>query len=76
MTRTRQLAVAAIREVGLCCTLAVVVTRGINESEIGEIVNFSLDNIDVVRAINFQSAARFTEFYADRRHLADHRRYS
>ncbi len=60
MTRTRQLAVAAIRDVGLCCTLAVVVTRGINESEIGQIVNFSLANLDVVRAINFQSAARFT----------------
>jgi hypothetical protein len=28
MTRTRQLAVAAIRDVGLCCTLAVLVTRG------------------------------------------------
>ena len=59
MTLTRQQAVAAIRDTGLCCTLAVVVTRGINESEIGEIVNFSIDNIDVVRAINFQSAARF-----------------
>ncbi len=60
MTETRQRAVAAIRKVGLCCTLAVVVTKGVNEGEIGDVVRFGVDNIDVVRAINFQSAARFT----------------
>ncbi len=60
MSAVRQQAVAAIREIGLCCTLAVVVTRGVNENEIGPIVDFGIDNIDVVRAINFQSAAQFT----------------
>ncbi len=60
MSAVRQRAVTAIRENGLCCTLAVVVTRGVNENEIGPIVDFGIDNIDVVRAINFQSAAQFT----------------
>jgi uncharacterized radical SAM superfamily Fe-S cluster-containing enzyme len=60
MTETRLRAVAAIREVGLCCTLAVVVTKGVNEGEIGDVVRYGIDNIDVVRAINFQSAARFS----------------
>lgn len=60
MTAIRRQAVDAIREAGLCCTLAVVVTRGVNENEIGAIVAFGIDNIDVVRAINFQAAAQFT----------------
>ena len=60
MSAVRQGAVASIREAGLCCTLAVVVTRGVNEHEIGPIVDFGIDNIDVVRAINFQTAARFS----------------
>jgi len=59
MSETRRKAVSAIRETGLCCTLAVVVTRGINEGDIGDTVRFGVENIDVVRAINFQSAARF-----------------
>ena len=59
MTKIRPRAIAAIREAGLCCTLAVVLTRGVNEGEIGDIVRFGIDNIDVVRAINFQSATRF-----------------
>lgn len=60
MTAVRQKAIETIRESGLCCTLAVVVTRNVNEGEIGGIVRYGIENIDVVRAINFQSAARFT----------------
>ena len=60
MSEIRHRAVSAIRDAGLCCTLAVVVTRGINEGEIGDVVRYGVENIDVVRAINFQSAARFT----------------
>ncbi|MEE9496765.1 MAG: radical SAM protein [Desulfobacterales bacterium] len=60
MTAVRQQAVEAIRNAGLCCTLAVVVTRGVNEGEIGNIVQFAIDRIDVVRAISFQSATRFS----------------
>ncbi len=60
MTAVRPQAVEAIRKAGLCCTLSVVVTRGVNEDEIGNIVQFGIDHIDVVRAISFQSATRFS----------------
>ena len=59
MSRIRLQAVEAVRQSGLCCTLAVVVTRGVNENEIGPIVRYAVEHIDVVRAINFQSATRF-----------------
>lgn len=60
MSSIRLGAIAATRAADLCCTLAVVVTRGVNDGEIGDIVRFAVENIDVVRAINFQSAARLT----------------
>ena len=59
MSRTRLQAVEAVGRSGLCCTLAVVLARGVNEKEIGPIVRYAVANIDVVRAINFQSATRF-----------------
>jgi uncharacterized radical SAM superfamily Fe-S cluster-containing enzyme len=58
MRSVRRNAIAAVRRADLCCTLAVVVTRGVNDQEIGDIVRFAVDHIDVVRAINFQSATR------------------
>ena len=59
MTEIRLKAVDVIRRAELCCTLAVVITKGVNENEIGDVVRYGIDNIDVVRAINFQSAVRF-----------------
>ena len=55
MTSIRRKAVEVIRQAGLCCTLAVVVTKGVNEREIGGIVNYGIKNIDVVRASIFQA---------------------
>lgn len=60
MGKIRQSCVEAIRKAKLCCTLAVAVTRGINDHELGDIVRFGVSNIDIVRAINFQSATRFS----------------
>ena len=60
MSRIRRKAVKIIRKTDLCCTLAVVVTRSVNDNEIGDIVQFAIDNIDTVRAINFQAATRLT----------------
>jgi uncharacterized radical SAM superfamily Fe-S cluster-containing enzyme len=69
MTDVRCGAIEAVRSADLCCTLAVTVTRGINEGEIGDIVRFGIENIDVVRAINFQSATRFSgRFELDGKH--------
>jgi uncharacterized radical SAM superfamily Fe-S cluster-containing enzyme len=59
MSEVRAKSIAAIRKARICCTLAVAVTRGVNDTEIGDIVRFGIENIDTVRAINFQSAARF-----------------
>lgn len=59
MTSVRRKAIGATRRSRLCCTLAVPVTRGVNDNEIGDIVRFGIDNIDTVRAINFQSAVPF-----------------
>jgi hypothetical protein len=60
MTDVRRRGIAAARAAGLCVTLAVAVTRGVNDDELGDVVRFAIDNIDTVRAINFQSATRFT----------------
>lgn len=60
MTEVREKSIAAIRRQQLCCTLAVAVTPGVNDHELGNIVRFGIANIDTIRAINFQSAARFT----------------
>lgn len=60
MTEVRAGSVESIRQAGVCCTLAVAVTKGINDHELGRIVQFGVDNIDTVRAINFQSATKFT----------------
>lgn len=59
MTEMRHKAVEATRRAGMCCTLAVTVARGINDREISDILRFGITNIDTVRAIDFQSAARF-----------------
>ncbi len=69
MTGVRQKAVEDLRQTGLCCSLSVTVTRGINDDEVGDIIRFGIDNIDTVRAINFQSATRFSgRFELDRKH--------
>ena len=60
MTEIRHRALEAVRNEHLCCTLAVALTRGINDGEVGEIVRFGIENIDTVRAVSFQSSTRFT----------------
>ena len=60
MTAVRHGAVAAARRAKLCVTLAVAVARGVNDDELGDVIRFALANIDTVRAVNFQSATRFT----------------
>jgi len=60
MRPVRAAGVAAARAAGLCVTLAVAVTRGVNDDELGDVVRFGVANIDTVRAINFQSSTRFT----------------
>ncbi len=52
-------AIEAARQAGLCCTLACSISPGINDHEIGAIIDFAWTHIDTVRAINFQAATPF-----------------
>ncbi len=38
----------------LSTVLVPVIVRGINDDEVGKIVDFALENLDVIRAVNFQ----------------------
>jgi hypothetical protein len=59
LIKTRKKAVAEAREAGLCATLACAVVKGVNEAELPGVIQFAWDNIDTVRAINFQAAVPF-----------------
>ncbi len=48
------MALDAARKAGVGVVLVPTVIRTINDHELGGIVNFALNNIDVVRAVNFQ----------------------
>ena len=48
------LALKASRKAGIGIVLVPTVIRSINDSELGGMVNFGLNNIDIVRAVNFQ----------------------
>lgn len=42
------------REAGLCVVLVPTVINGVNDHEAGQIIEFAMENIDVVRGVNFQ----------------------
>ncbi|MCL4381673.1 radical SAM protein [Candidatus Marsarchaeota archaeon] len=44
----------ACRKSGISVVLVPTVIRGVNEHELGAMVNFALNNIDIVRSVNFQ----------------------
>ncbi|MGC8662385.1 MAG: tetraether lipid synthase Tes [Candidatus Micrarchaeia archaeon] len=48
------LALKAARKAHVGIVLVPTVIRGINENDLGNIINFALNNIDIVRAVNFQ----------------------
>jgi uncharacterized radical SAM superfamily Fe-S cluster-containing enzyme len=45
---------AAARKANLSIVLVPTVIRTINDHELGNIINFALNNVDIVRAVNFQ----------------------
>lgn len=47
-------AIENMREAGLGVVLVPVVINGFNDHELGEIINFAKDNVDIVRGVNFQ----------------------
>jgi Predicted Fe-S oxidoreductases len=44
----------AARKAGIGIVLVPTVIRGINDGELGNMINFALNNLDIVRAVNFQ----------------------
>jgi len=44
----------AVKPSPLATVLVPTVLRGVNDDEVGQIVSFALDNIDVIRGVNFQ----------------------
>ncbi len=48
------LTLKAARKANLSIVLVPTVIRTINDHELGNIINFALNNIDIVRAVNFQ----------------------
>ncbi len=44
----------ACRKAGMSIVLVPTVIRTINDHELGSLINFALNNIDVIRAVNFQ----------------------
>ncbi len=60
----KRAAVEACREAGLSVVLVPTVVPGTNDHEMGAIVEFGLENRDVVESVNFQPVAHFGR-YAD-----------
>lgn len=68
--RVRNVAIAAekhaaietCRRAGLSVVLVPTVVPGTNDHEMGDIVRFGLDNLDVVESINFQPVAGFGRY--------------
>ena len=42
------------RKAGIGVVLVPTLIKGVNDHEVGEIINFALNNIDIVRGVNFQ----------------------
>lgn len=47
-------AIENCRKAHLGIVLVPTIVKGINEDQIGKIIEFALDNIDIIRGVNFQ----------------------
>ncbi len=59
LRQVRTRAIAAAEKAGLCCALACSITPGVNDHEIGAIIDFAWEHISTVRAVSFQAATPF-----------------
>lgn len=58
----KQQAVAACRAADLSVVLVPTIVPDVNDDEMGAIVEFGLENVDVVESINFQPVAHFGRY--------------
>lgn len=50
-------AIEKCREAGLGIVLVPTVVKGINDDQVGDIIRFAIENIDIVHGVNFQPVA-------------------
>ncbi len=55
-------AIEACRDAGLSVVLVPTVVPGTNDHEMGDVVRFALENLDVVESVNFQPVAGFGRY--------------
>ena len=55
-------AIEACRRADLPVILVPTVVPGVNDHEMGAIVEFALENLDVIRSVNFQPVSRFGRY--------------
>ncbi len=70
LTKIKERAVQACREAGLPVILVPCIVPGVNDHQLGDIVRFGLDNLDVVRGINVQPVSHFGRHADDTGHLS------
>lgn len=63
-------ALDACRDAGLPVVLVPTVVRGVNDHQLGGILGFALDRLDVVRGVVFQPVARMGRWSEDGGHLS------
>jgi len=54
LMETKLAAVENIRKAGMKICLVPTIVKGVNDDQVGDIVRFAIDNIDVISAISFQ----------------------
>ena len=58
-------AIEACRRADVPVVLVPTVVPGVNDDEMGDVVRFALENIDVVESVNFQPVAQFGRYDED-----------
>lgn len=69
LDKVKTRAIAHARAAGMPVILVPVVVKGVNDHQLGDILRFALDNLDVVRGVNFQPVSHFGRHEEDRGHL-------
>ena len=62
LSSTKREAIEVCREAGLSVVLVPTVVPGTNDHEMGDIVRYALENLDVVKSVNFQPVAHFGRY--------------
>ncbi len=65
LSETKLAAVEACRAADLPVVLVPTVVPGTNDDEMGDVVRYALENLDVVEAVNFQPVAHFGRYETD-----------